>query len=731
MASKEATVYIVDCGSTMGERSNGRQQTNHDWAMEYIWDKLTSTVANGRKTALAGVVGLRTDGTENLMDGEEDYAHITVLQELGQLLMPQLRKLREELVVSSTEAGDAISALVIAIQMIVATCKKLQYQRRIVLLTDARSAMQADDLGNITAKLKEDNIDLVVLGVDFDDADYGYKEESKDATKAENEAALNQLCEDCNGVFGTLAQAVDELGIPRVKPVKPVPSYRSMLTLGNPEEYETALAIDIERYPKTMRASAQSASKFVIRSDMAAGEATQSTQTMGNGEEAEGAAPNGTNDGLAAVKTARTYLVNDEDAPGGKKDVDRDELSKGYEYGRTAVHISESDQNVTLYETKPGFDIIGFVDKNQYERYLDMSRSNLIVTQRGNEKASMALSSLIHALYELESYAVARFVRKEMTEPRIVVLAPNIEPDFECLYDLELPFAEDVRGYRFPPLDRVVTVSGKILKVHRNLPNEELLDAMSELVDSMDLSTLGEEGGEYAVPDETYSPMLHRIAQVIKHRAIHPNEAPPAPYEILTRFSRPPDNLIAKTQRELDRVIKAADVKKVPPKARARRYGRGKEAPKPLSDLDVGALLALDPKRGGGKLKRKIDPQNAIPEFKQLVQRAEDLPDLQDACGQLGAVIEDWVRFSVGDSGYGRAVEGLRVMREEMGEMEEAGAYNDVVKGLREKVLGGALGGERALFWYKVRVGRLGLLLGSECEGGAGEEEGREFLRAK
>ena len=204
---------------------------------------------------------------------------------------------------------------------------------------------------------------------------------------------------------------------------------------------------------------------------------TQSSTTLEGDETLQS-----TNDGLAAVKTARTYQVDDEAAPGGKRDVDRDELSKGYEYGRTAVHISESDQNVTNYETKAGMDLIGFVDKNQYERYLDMSRSALIVAQKTNDKASMALSSLIHALYELESYAVARFVSKDNKEPKILLLAPNIEPDFECLYDVELPFAEDLRSYRFPPLDRVVTVSGKVLKVHRTLPTDDLQDAMNAYV---------------------------------------------------------------------------------------------------------------------------------------------------------------------------------------------------------------------------------------------------------
>jgi ATP-dependent DNA helicase 2 subunit 2 len=103
----------------------------------------------------------------------------------------------------------------------------------------------------------------------------------------------------------------------------------------------------------------------------------------------------------------------------------------------------------------------------------------------------MALSSLVHALIESETYAVARLVRKQNSPPLMLLLSPYVEPGFECLMDVELPFAEDMRGYRFPPLDRVMTVSGKRIEEHRNLPSDKLKQAMSDYVDAMDLSTFG------------------------------------------------------------------------------------------------------------------------------------------------------------------------------------------------------------------------------------------------
>ena len=169
--------------------------------------------------------------------------------------------------------------------------------------------------------------------------------------------------EDCDGVFGTMQQAIEELGTPRLKSTRPVPSYKGQLTLGDPEHFDSALCIDVERYPRVMVRRPLAASQYVQRSDLSNGQvSTQSSATMM--PDADGADPSSVHpDGnsLTTVRNSRTYQVLDEEAPGGKRDVSRDDLAKGYEYGRTAVHISESDLNVTKLETQPGLEIIGFI----------------------------------------------------------------------------------------------------------------------------------------------------------------------------------------------------------------------------------------------------------------------------------------------------------------------------------------------------------------------------------
>ncbi|KAF9886076.1 ATP-dependent DNA helicase II subunit 2 [Aspergillus nanangensis] len=721
MADKEATVYIVDVGRSTGEKRNGRSVTDLDWAMQYVWERVTATVSTGRKTAMLGVIGLRTDETSNDLESDPHFSHISVLSSIKQFLMPDIRQLGEAIKPSQTDKGDAISAIILAVQMINLHCKKLKYKRKIVLVTNGQGRMSNEGMEGITQKIKEDNIELVVLGADFDDPEFGVKEEDKDSRKSENEELLRNLVEECDGAYGTLEQAVSELDTPRVKVVKSMASFKGHLQLGNPEQYDTAVRIPVERYYRTYVAKPPSASSYVLRSDLAGGEGTaESSATV---------APKGDQPGdgntLTSVRNLRTYQVTDETAPGGKSDVERDDLAKGYEYGRTAVHIDESDENITTLETFAGLELLGFIQSDHYERYMHMSNSNIIIGQRGNDKSALALSSFIHALFELDCYAVARLVMKENKPPVIVLLAPSIEADYECLLEVQLPFAEDIRTYRFPPLDKVITVSGKVVTQHRNLPTDDLLDAMDKYVNSMELVDRDEDGDiiEGLPIEDSFSPVLHRIMAAIRARAIHPSGPIPPPSERLMKFSHPPQSLIEKSQSHLEKLADVADVKKVPPKVKGRK--RTRETEKPLSGLDVDALLHQEK-------RAKISPSNAIPEFKQTLSLAEDIESIKGAAKQMAAIIEDQIKNSLGDANYDRCVEELGVMRDELISYEEPASYNEFVTHLKNKLLKEELGGDRREVWWLIRKSKLGLIHQRESDQSkVTEADANEFMSAK
>ncbi|GAP87748.1 putative ATP-dependent DNA helicase 2 subunit 2 [Rosellinia necatrix] len=708
MADKEATVYILDLGSSMADCRNGRTESDLDWSMRYVWDKISTTVAASRKTWNVGVVGVRTDETDNPLEGQDEgcegYEHISILQELGPMTMRSLETLRGRVKVSNTQAGDCISAIVLAIEMIEKLTKKLKYNRKIILVTDGEAPMDNSDIEDISEKMKKSGIQLTVLGVDFDDAEFGFKEEDKSVVKEQNEEVLRDLVDRCDGLYGTIAEAISELETPRVKSIKPYKTYDGLLTLGDPNVHRDAMSINVERYFKTHKAVVPPASRVIMKTE-SDGDPDGGAGAAG-GDEMQGVELTAT---FSAVKDARTYKVNDPDAPGGKRDVDRDELAKGYEYGRTAVHISESDYNITKIETSKSFSIVGFIYQEKYEPFLNMGETCMTIAQKFNDAAALKLSSLIHSLHELESYAVARIVTKDGKEPALVLLAPHIEPDFECLYDVPLPFAEDVRNYPFPPLGKVVTVQGNIItENHRNLPSRELQEAMDDYVDAMDISSWGkdDEGNrtmEYASVEDLFSPPLHRINQVIRHRATYPNEPIPSTPAILLKYACPPADLIAKVKSDLEDLIDKASIKKVPPKAKGRRE-RG-DKPKPISGLDIDALLQHPENR-----RDKISPDKAIPEFKQKVELADDQANIEDAIKQMGAIIRDMVTKSFGDQDYDRAIEHIGVIRETAIDYEYPNLFNAFIKDFKTRLLSGEFDGNRRELWWQIKYVKLGLI---------------------
>ena len=359
---------------------------------------------------------------------------------------------------------------------------------------------------------------------------------------------------------------------------------------------------------------------------------------------------------------------------------------------------------------------------------MSMSVSCIIIAQKTNTKAIMALSSLIHALFELETYAVARLVTKTDKEPLVTLFAPSIEVDYECLLDVQLPFSEDHRAYKFPPLDRVTTVSGKEIVEHRNLPSDKLNKSMSDYVDRMDLTNFGkdDEGNpsEYMQMTDTYSPVLHRIDQAVRWRAVHPTEPVPPPYDILIRYSNPPEELVARSKRRLEKLVAAADVKKVPPKTQSRK--RARNDVKPLSGLDVGALL------GSKSKKPNISRENAIPEFRQILDTAESPGVIRDAAKQLGSIIENQIKESFADQAYESAIEKLRILRGELIDTEEPLTYNEIISNLKSRLLGEKLNGDRREMWWLIKKETLGLITKNVSRSShVDDEQAREFLSSR
>lgn len=327
-----------------------------------------------------------------------------------------------------------------------------------------------------------------------------------------------------------------------------------------------------------------------------------------------------------------------------------------------------------------------------------MGESSLIVAQKANNEASVALSSLIHALYESERYALARLVKKDNVPPIMVLLAPNIEPDFESLLEVALPFAEDVRQYKFAPLDRIRTSKGEVLTAHRYLPSKELTTAMADFMDIMSLDKSRDADGiltDSLPPEDTFNFAIHRATQAIMFRAFHePSEPLPPPTESVLRASRVPDNVTKKTEYEplVRNLIQTADVKKVPPRtAHKKRQGYRQEPVK--TGLDLDTLLGPDepedqddprPEESLGKPQRMSNIGHAHPlEDFQAMMRKDDMIDT--AFAQIQPVILEMVQYSLGEQTFALALQCLEAFRTHAVEQDESEVFNDFLGLLQKK----------------------------------------------
>jgi hypothetical protein len=67
---------------------------------------------------------------------------------------------------------------------------------------------------------------------------------------------------------------------------------------------------------------------------------------------------------------------------------------------------------------------------------------------------------------------------------------------------------------------------------------------------------------EYAPIDDSFNPVIHRVNQAIRNRAVYSDREidPIAP--ILVRYAVPPEDLIEKCQNQVDTLVELSEVKK-------------------------------------------------------------------------------------------------------------------------------------------------------------------------
>ncbi|KAH9949516.1 SPOC domain-like protein [Amylocystis lapponica] len=638
-AGYTVTMFLVDVSPSMGKfrpveipgaidgEPDTIEMTNLEWSVQFVMLKIQEMIFNGRKTDQCGVILFGSEDTHNIINEKSGgYDHVSEYIPIGQPNAGTLAKLAA--LSPSTTSGDPIDALIVGIEtQNEYLASKRTWTRKMVLLTDGENPIEVEDWETTTDKMNTLGISLAIIGVDFDDDELPFHEEDKTHMKRENEKFFHTFIAKVErGVIGNCDFALHELARPEIKQTKSA-LMGTLLRLGDVDARpEEAVEVLVKVSKCTAVARPKSWKKFARR-EFSEGEHVDPGKTV-----------------FAQLRMRTDYVLEpaDGDAQATDKEEDEDEdvemgeerpkkepeliqkedLVRGFKYGASYAPCPEGQ--FPRLSTRKGIDICGFFKAKQFRRELAMSEVQYVWADPASPMQQVALSSIVQAMYEKDTMAIARWVSRDGMDPKMGVFFPMMFDNVDCLMWVQMPFAEDVRNFPFASLDRLVTRKGEVLEQHPYLPTTEQMDAMENFVDAMDLMDAGEkdENGERQPWFDTrlsYNPAVHRTKQALFHGAIvtdlttHPL---PPPHPELLKYFEPPRRVLKRARTAIEECTRAFRVREVPKKVtRARKDGHNAlPTPAPESQLE------LEPGRAPGRIVGTTRP---LEDFKKNVARGD------------------------------------------------------------------------------------------------------------
>ncbi|EEB09189.1 Ku domain-containing protein Pku80 [Schizosaccharomyces japonicus yFS275] len=658
MADKKCTVYLLDLGNDMGKRYYGRNETDLEYQMTFVWNSLSQRLLENKKTDVIGIVGFKTDESRNDLVEQEAYWNIAVFYPIQTAKFAQLQDLRPRLSASKTMQGDLLSAIVVSFDLIGRYCKANKWTKELFIGTGARGTIDFEDSDGIAEQIAQHDVHIT-LGLTRD-------------LKLERHTYDNQLLqflEKCNGKLLTAQNLMEEAQRPPIRKVKPVPIFRGILSLGNPQDPDASLAFPIERYPYTRIAKPPVSTAFDAS-------AKPSADPSGADNDEVMSQPNlGMHSDV--VSTIRTYVVHDP-VKDETFEVDRKDLESGYSYGRTIIPISSTDEDIMSLDTQAGLEVLGFAPKSCFPPFYFMSETNLIVNKKDDEQTATQLTSFVEAMIQEDRYALARFVNKNHNGPILLVLIPHIENGTHCLIDVQLPYAEDVRAFSFPSLEHVTTGEEKM----------RVQNAVDAYVSSMLLDNPAIQQSSKAPvfePQFSYSVMRHRIQQAIQHYAFHPNAPLPEPSPYLVHYTHAPEAALRNAQDALNTLQGVLEpiVHEAPKVEPAEKESQVSVLS--ISDAEIEAMLNSTAEEQLETEKEPVLHVSASDPVYTFYELIKNPFGLDDAITEM----ESAIRLLLTEGKLDSAKESLIALRETCIREDESEQYNGFIVELQNELISG------------------------------------------
>ncbi|XP_047401758.1 X-ray repair cross-complementing protein 5 isoform X1 [Sciurus carolinensis] len=704
--NKAAVVLCMDVGFAMSNSYPG-EESPFEQAKKVITMFIQRQVFAESKNEIALVL-FGTDGTENALAGEDQYQNITVHRHL---MLPDFDLLEdiESRIQPGSQQADFLDALIVCMDVIQnETVGKKFEKRHIEVFTDLSSPFSKDQLDIIIHNLKKFGISLQFflpfpigkkdgtgdrgdgnLYLDLHGPSFpqkGITEQQKEGIQMVKKVMISLEGEDGLDEIYSFRESLRQLCVFKKIERRSMP-WSCQLTIGS------NLSIKIVAYKSIMQEKIKKTWMVVDARSLKKEDIQKET----------------------------VYCLNDDD----ETEVPKEDTIQGFRYGSDIIPFSKVDEEQMKYKSEGKcFSVLGFCRSSQVQRKFFMGNQVLkVFAAKDDEAAAVALSSLVHALDELDMVAVVRYVYDRRANPQVGVAFPYIKDAYECLVYVQLPFMEDLRQYMFSSLKNNKKFT----------PTEAQLSAVDALIDSMSLVKKDKE--EDTIEDlfpttKIPNPEFQRLFQCLLHRALHPQEPLPPIQQHILNMLDPPTEVTAKCQIPLSKIktlfplteaikkkdqVTAQDIfqdnHEEGPTAKKCKTEEG-ETPFSVSNLAEGSVT-------------KVGSVNPAENFRALVRQKN--ASFEEASHQLISHIEQFL--DTNETPYFmKSMDCIKTFREEAIQFSEEQHFNSFLKDLREKVEVKRLNH----FWDIVVQDGITLITKDEASGSSvTAEEAKKFLAPK
>ncbi|XP_022423341.1 X-ray repair cross-complementing protein 5 [Delphinapterus leucas] len=704
--NKAAVVLCMDVCFAMSNSVPG-EESPFELAKKVVTMFVQRQVFAESKDEIALVL-FGTDGTENALAGEGQYQNITVHRHL---MLPDFDLLEdiESKIQPGSQQAEFLDALIVCMDLIQQeTVGKKFEKRHIEVFTDLSSPFSRDQLGIIIHNLKKSGISLQFflpfpVGKEDGTGDRGdgnllsdhhgssfplkgISEQQKEGIRMVKKVMMSLEGEDGLEEIYSFSESLRQLCVFKKIERRSMP-WPCQLTIGS------NLSIKIVAYKSILQERVKKCWTVVDAR-------TQKKED---------------------IQKETVYCLNDDD----ETEVPKEDTIQGFRYGSDIIPFSKVDEEQMKYKSEGKcFSVLGFCRSSQVHMKYFMGNQVLkVFATKDDEAAAVALSSLIHALDELDMVAIVRYAYDRRANPQVGVAFPYIRDAYECLVYVQLPFMEDLRQYMFSSL-----------KNNRKCtPTEAQLSAVDALIDSMSLVKKDEEEGtiEDLFPTSKIpNPQFQRLFQCLLHRALHPQEPLPPIQQHVLNMLDPPTEVTAKCQVPVSKIktlFPLTEVLKKKDQVTAQdifpdNHEEGPTSKKLKTEGDEAHFSISSLAEGS---VTRVGSVNPAENFRVLVRQKKT--SFEEASHQLINHIEQFLDTNE-TLYFMKSMDCIRVFREEAIQFSEEQHFNSFLKALREKVEVKQLNH----FWEIVIQDGITLITKDEASGSSvTAEEAKKFLAPK